>query len=588
MPSPLSSRSRPTRCRSLAVLLAGLLGAVLLPGLAGAADLRFVTLRPAGAAGEWSALIEAKTRKPLAFWGDGQPLTAETADAGGGLQRVRLTGVPAGVSRIEAGHQEKDRRVPLAAVEVARRGAAWDDWVVYHVMLGMFANGNPGNDGEITGWKHPNYAGGDLQGVLARASHLQELGVSAVWLSPLFASRSSHGYDTSNYFRIGDQFAVPGRPEESLALFRALRDDLHGRGIKVILDLALNHATANYQRPEGDPKGLRPRATAARQEAEKVWEGWGSGYRYWDFGHEPTRRFLRDVALHWLKDEGVDGLRLDYVRGVPHDFWAELRREVEAAKPGAYLVGEAWIDAGNAEANARDIATYYQPVDGAPQFESLLDFPMQITFTEVFARGGAATQLEATLQEEAALYGPGARPTYFLDNHDTARFLAWADRPERLTAALGYLASLSGPIVLFYGTETGLAHGGPKAGFTDVGRIPMPWDRLDRNLVGKVAAMLKTRREHPALSHGGRLPLIADKETLVTAKVSPEETVLVGVNLGAAPRTVELDLAGLAPAGTAFQLLLGGAAPAAGEGGKVTWTLPPLSTTWAAAARPRA
>ncbi|HKI02040.1 MAG TPA: alpha-amylase family glycosyl hydrolase [Thermoanaerobaculia bacterium] len=110
-----------------------------------AADIRFLSLRPSGTAGEWSA-------------------------------------------------------------------GPFDDWIVYHIMVDMFAKGSPANDGEITGWKHPNYAGGDLQGILEHADHIQKLGANAVWLSPIFAARSSHAYDATNYYRIGGAFGAPNRP----------------------------------------------------------------------------------------------------------------------------------------------------------------------------------------------------------------------------------------------------------------------------------------------------------------------------------------------------------------------------------------
>jgi glycosidase len=466
----------------------------------------------------------------------------------------------------------------LSLAATPASAAPFGDLTIYHIMVDMFADGNPGNNGEVTGWKHPNYAGGDLQGILAHAQYLQDLGVNAVWLSPIFAARSSHGYDVTNYYQVGSAFAVPGDPKASEELFRKLVADLHQRGIKVILDIPLNHASGSYQRDAGDPDKLHPRATAARQEAEKLWESWGAGYRYWDFSHEPTRRFLKNVALHWLRDEGVDGLRLDYVRGVPHDFWAELYEEVKKVKPEAFLVGEAWMDNQGPEANAKEIAAYYAKVDGKPQFDSLLEFPMQQVMTEVFARGNPAKDLETALRNEESLYGAGAQPTFFLDNHDMSRFMAWTDKPERLVAAVGFMAGLSSPIVLFYGTETGLSHGGPKTGFTDVGRIPMPWGKLDAGLTGRIRDILKVRREHPALTRGERRPLLADKDILVMAKVAPEETVLVGVNLSGAPREVELDAAGLVPAGAKTVPLLGAAAPAAGENGRLKWQLPPLST----------
>ncbi|HBL31812.1 MAG TPA: hypothetical protein DD490_33740 [Acidobacteria bacterium] len=556
--------------------------ALVVAACTGAADAapRIASLVPGTATGTWTVQVTGKeARKPetLAFQVDGRPLAAEVQGAvEGDTVRLRLVDVPAGARRLTVGLRGKEDK-PLAAVGFGPAASPFAGWTVYHVMVEMFADGNPGNNGEITGWKHPNYAGGDLQGLLAHAPHLQDLGVDAVWLSPIFAAKTSHGYDVLNYYRIGDAVAVPGDPQASLELFRRLVQDLHGRGIKVVLDLPLNHAGAAYDRKAGDPGGLDPRATAARQEAEKLWESWGSGYRYWDFGHAPTRRFLKDAALYWLRDEGVDGLRLDYVRGVPHDFWAELYKEVKQVRPDAWLVGEAWTDAAGEEANATDIATWFDRVDGGLQFDSLFDFPLQMTLTSVFARGNPATDLEEWLQRCEAMYGPDALPARFLDNHDMARFLSWTQETDRLVAAVGFLASLSGPAVLFYGTETGLSHGGPKAGFTDAGRIPMPWDRLDQPLLGRLREILRLRREHPALAHGGRLPLLADRETLVMAKVVKEETVLVGVNLGAAPRKVDLDLAGLLPAGAAPRSLLG-EAPAVLDGGRLTWTLPPRGT----------
>ncbi|HEX2223618.1 MAG TPA: alpha-amylase family glycosyl hydrolase, partial [Thermoanaerobaculia bacterium] len=471
---------------------------------------------------------------------------------------------------------------------VDRARAPWAGWTIYHVMVEMFANGNPNNDGEIRDWKHPNYAGGDLQGVLEKTAYLQELGVNAVWLSPIFLSRTSHGYDVLNYYKIGDQFAVPDDPKASLELFRRLVKDLHGRGIQVILDLPLNHAHGAYERDEtGDPGRLDPKATRARQEAEKLWESWGGSYRYWNLEHEPTRRFLKDVALHWLTQEGVDGLRLDYARGVPHDFWAELYAEVKKAKPEAFLVGEVWMDQGGPGGNAREIASYYEKVGGSPQFDSLLEFPLQSVATDVFARGNPALELEEMLQETEALYGPGVLPSRFLDNHDMARFLAWTGEPRRLTAAVGFLASLSGPAILFYGTETGLSHGGPKSGFTDASRIPMPWNSLDRGLGDAVRAILKARAAHPALTRGGRLPLLADKDSMVFAKVAPEETALVAVNLSNAPRTLDLDVSGLVPKGAKLTPVIGtAAAETAADTGRLRWVLPPLSTSAVIVASP--
>jgi glycosidase len=549
-----------------------------------AADLRFASAVPAAdkVPGDWLVAVEgARPGATPVFFADGVAVSAAQVTAAG--TGWRLAGLPPTLARLgvaRPGARAPDAVVRVGALPVDRY--PWADWTIYHVMIEMFRNGSPDNDGEIRGWRHPNYAGGDLQGVREEAGYLADLGATAVWLSPIFAARTSHGYDVTNYYLPADQVAVPGDAQASLALFDQTLATLHGKGVKVVLDIPLNHASKSYDRRNGDPKSLGPRATAARQEAEKVWESWGSGYRYWDFDHAPTRAFLRDAARFWLA-RGVDGLRLDYVRGVPHDFWAELRADVDASHPGTYLVGECWQDQGNADANAVDIASYFAPVGGKPQLPSLLDFPLQIELTDVFARGGAASLLEEWLQHTTALYGADGLPTLFLDNHDMSRFLAWGGGEDSLILALTFMAAQSTPISLFYGSETGLADGAPKMGFTDTGRIPMPWGKLDQALIARVRDVLQARKAHSALGRGGRLPLVADRDVEVFAKVVATETALVGINLGATAREVVLDL-GAVPAQGLAPVVGPASAPTRAADGRLRWLLPPKSASIAAAA----
>ncbi|MDY7093966.1 MAG: alpha-amylase family glycosyl hydrolase [Acidobacteriota bacterium] len=559
---------------------------------ASAAELRMERVVP-GEAGEWHVEVAvknaAKAAESLVFSADGTELAASTEVLDKDRLAVHLAAVPADATRLTVtvpGRRGGDSAtVILGPRSSGAVSLGVEGWTIYHVMMGYFRNANPSNDGEVEGWRHRNYAGGDLQGVLEKADYLADLGVDAVWLSPLFAARTSHGYDVTNYYRIGDAVAVPDDPEASLELFRQVVKALHQRGVKVILDLPLNHANRGYDREAGDPGGHKPRATSARQEAEKLWDSWDAGYRYWNFDHQPTRRFLKDVALHWLVKENVDGLRLDYVRGVPHDFWAELYAEVQAAKPGAFLVGECWADGEGVEANIAEIAKFYEPVTGAgmadpgPQFSSLLDFPMQILLTEVFAGGGSLESVEDWLQGYEHAYGTGARPTFFLDNHDLSRFLSWAGEGERLVAAVGFLASLSEPWVLFYGTEAGLADGAPKRGFNDASRIAMPWVGLEEGTSGAVyepiRQFLRARQRHPALRQGGRRPLVVEEDLLIWVKETAEETALVAVHLGEQARTVQL-ATGLVDLGE-LEAVAGGASPERGEDGWA-WRLEPLST----------
>lgn len=559
--------------RGARLLLLLLLGA-LAPAAAGAADLRFVSVLPreGGVEVELEGRGLAQKAGELAVYLDGvRQAVALTPAAGKDRLRFTLPGAGAGELAVGPG-----KKAPEVAVELLEDLSPFAGLTVYHIMVGYFRNGFAANDGRVEGWRHPNWAGGDLQGVLEKVDYLARLGVNAVWLSPIFRSRTSHGYDVQDYYAFGNQYAVPDDPEASEQLFRRLVAALHEKGIKVVLDLPLNHAHRGYDKEHGDPGHFGPRFAGARQEAEKLWESWGAEFGYWNVENAPTRKFLIDVALHYLVEEGVDGLRLDYVRGLENAFWAELYAAVKAKKPEAWLLGECWIDAAGADANAAEIATYYAPTKSGPQFDSLVDFPMQILATEVFAKGGSLVDVEQWLERYPALYGAAAQPAFFLDNHDLSRFLSWTDRKERLVAALAFLASLSDPMMIFYGSETGLANGSPKPGFSDAGRIPIPWDELDQDLLAQVQKLLAARRDHPALGHGARLPLLVDKDVLVFAKRHHQEIALVGVNLGNGPRRIELDLGTLAGAGDFAALL--GPAPAR-AGGKITWELPALATS---------
>ncbi len=551
-------------------LAAGLLATTLATGAG--AESRFLSVLPDADGTGWVVEFEGDDGARVLL--DGVVVDAVAASGSGGRRTVALE-ESGNADRLILEHATGSAAVRLTPVPAI--AAPFNDRIVYHIMMAYFDNASRGNDRSgMRRWVHRNYAGGDLQGVLRRADYLEALGVNAVWLSPVFQSETSHGYDVLNYYRIGDAVAVPGDPEASKALFDRVVDELGRRGIGVILDLPLDYGAGPYDRRAGDPDRLRPRSTKAKQEAEKVWESWGTGFRYWNFSDDDTRRFLKNVALYWL-EQGVAGFRMDYVRGVDHAFWAEIYAEIKAARSDAFVFGEAWIDADGAGPNMVDIATYYRDVPGiGPQFDSLIEYPMQMVMTDVFARDAPVSRLETWLQATAAAYGEAAAPIYFLDNHDIARFsdLAPEQTRARLLAALTFMASLPGPMSVYYGTETALAGSTPRAGFNDTNRIPMPWDGLDEALIAQVRDVFRAKREQRVLTHGARLPVSADATGLLMARVHGNETALVAVNMNGAPRRFEIPE--VFP-GDGYAALAGGSAPAPGEGGGSSWEVAPMS-----------
>jgi len=453
------------------------------------------------------------------------------------------------------------------------------EWTIYHVYLATFRNGDLGNDGAgLTGWRDAAYAGGDLAGVLAALDHIRDLGADAIWLSPMFAARTSHGYDVSDYLAVGEAVGVAGDRAASLALWRRLRDEAHARGLAIVLDLPLNHAGRAYDFAS-DPWKLKPLSTGPRQSAEKLWESWGAGYRYWDFGHAPTREFLRRVALHWLIEERADGLRLDYVRGVPLDFWRELAADVEARAPGKFLLGECWADDLGTEGNVEAIAECAGAPAPAP-FTALFDFPLQAALADAFTGRSPATRIARLLDLETQRWATSFRPARFLDNHDLARFVDRAGDRASLAAALAFAAAQAGPLVLFYGTETALGGGPSRSGFTDGGRLPMDWSRLDPEFGRQVRDLVALRRAHPAMRRGERRGLLADGDVVVDLRLADGELLLVALNAGKAARSVDFAPPAELAAGSPLAALRGPAP--AWEAGRLAWTLPPRSTSIAA------
>ncbi|HKC92058.1 MAG TPA: alpha amylase N-terminal ig-like domain-containing protein, partial [Candidatus Limnocylindria bacterium] len=225
----------------------------------------------------------------------------------------------------------------------------------YLVFPDRFANGDQMND---PAWKRPwgeaptvkSFFGGDLPGIRQNLGWLTDLGVGGLYLTPVFAAPSNHKYDPSDYERVDPGF---GTNDELAALVR----DAHVRDIRVLLDGVFNHS--------GD------RWFAFKDVREK---GEASKYRDWFFRIESfpvdfdavnyetfanrarshpklntanpeLRDYLVGIGEKWIREADIDGWRLDVANEVDHRFWRAFRDRVKAAKPDAFIVGEAWHDA---------------------------------------------------------------------------------------------------------------------------------------------------------------------------------------------------------------------------------------------------
>ncbi|HSB21208.1 MAG TPA: alpha-amylase family glycosyl hydrolase [Anaeromyxobacteraceae bacterium] len=350
----------------------------------------------------------------------------------------------------------------------------WRDRVAYEIFVRSFAD----SDGDGVG---------DLRGLTARLDYLNDgdpattadLGVDAVWLMPVFPSPSYHGYDVADYRGVNPQYGT-------LADLDAFVQGAHRRGIKVILDMVLNHSSSVhpwFQDSQQGPAAAR-RAWYSWRDAlpttgwRRPWDGtlaWyalNGSYYYGLFspsmpdlnlGNPAVEHELVDSMKFWLA-RGVDGFRLDAVRhyfesadGVvvdqpeSHAFLRRIRTALEDDHPGVLLVAEAWAPL--------EIATTYR---GSGD-EAQLGFAFDLADALVGAAGSgdAAAVVNVLARTEAALPGEArAFDAPFLSNHDQVRVMrALGGDAAAARVAAAALLALPGTPFLYYGEEIGMQGG---------------------------------------------------------------------------------------------------------------------------------
>jgi neopullulanase len=382
--------------------------------------------------------------------------------------------------------------------------------------------------GELEPWDDPptphGFKGGDLLGIAEHLDDLQALGITALYLTPVFASASNHRYHTFDYETVDPLLGG----DEALA---ELLDEAHRRGMRVILDGVFNHASRGFwpfhhilengiRSPYRDWFHLDPDVLAGRRgiaaypghtEAKA-----GLGYRaWWDLPALPTlnhsnpdvREYIYGVAEHWLRF-GIDGWRLDVPEEISEPgFWEEFRRRVLAVNSEAYLVGEIWNPAPEWLAGDRFHAAMNYPLAeailsfvGAGRLDEAL-----VGKTDEYRRNVRAIdgpEFGRQLGRIMTTYDPAVTQMQLnlLDSHDTPRFLSLAggDR-SALRLAMLVQMTLPGAPCIYYGDEIGLE------GREDPDcRRSYPWDpaRQDGELRAFVSGLIQMRKTEPALRHG--------------------------------------------------------------------------------------
>lgn len=332
------------------------------------------------------------------------------------------------------------------AIPVAEAKSAPRPESMYFVLVDRFQNGDPSNDGAIDLADPEAFHGGDLQGVYDRIGYLEALGVTTVWLSPVFRMRTEklnghgafHGYWVSDFGEIEPRFGTS-------ALLRKVSDELHRRGMKLLLDVVLNHV--GYDTPlvaskpgwfhaAGDIEDWNDRTEVETHDVHGLP----------DLAQENPEvyEYLLATSKKWIDEIRPDGFRLDAVKHVPLTFWAKYNDAIRAhAGPDFFLLGE------DLDGDPRRLATTLR--DG--RFSSVFDFPLHFALIDVICKGAPRARLESVLWQDA-LYDHPERLVTLLDNHDLPRLASVCETPDARALAETTLLSMRGIPCLSYGTET--------------------------------------------------------------------------------------------------------------------------------------
>lgn len=467
----------------------------------------------------------------------------------------------------------------------------WNDTVFYQVFIRSFYD----SDGDGVG---------DIRGLIDRLDYLNDgdpntttdLGVTGLWLLPIHPAASYHGYDVTDYYAVNPEYGT-------LDDFRELLDEAHRRGIRVIIDLVLNHTSDQHPWFVASQQSGSPYRNwyvwSATDPGRPNWHRDVAGDYYYGYFSErmPDLNYvepavtaeMQKIVSFWMRDIGVDGFRLDAAKYLieegaviqnsdsTHAWYAAFRPFYKALNPKALTVGEVW--------DLSPIAAEYSQGD---QLDLTFDFDLEETFI-ISLRTGRAADAANTLSRDHALFQPGQYAT-FLANHDLNRAMSQlAANENKARAGATLLLTAPGAPFIYYGEEIGMLGKKPDE---DI-RTPMQWsaeanggfslgtpwrtvnpDYPDRNVAAQsndpdsllvhYRTLIRLRNQHAALRVGDLAIVQSDQPSVFASlRSSLDETVLVVVNLGDKPlNDVQLSLdAGPLQPGRRYRL-----APMLGDG----------------------
>ena len=448
--------------------------------------------------------------------------------------------------------------------------------VVYLIMPDRFANGDTSNDivkgmqqEEIDRSKMYYRHGGDIQGILDNLDYIQDLGFTTIWLNPVQTNdqpyASYHGYAITDHYEIDPRFG-------DIELYNQLSEELHRRGMKLIMDIVHNHTGDQHffiqdlpsndwiHQPDTfmrsnfrDPVIIDP--YASDYDFKQMNQGWFDNHMP-DLNqrHPHLAKYLTQNNIWWIENSGLDGYRIDTYFYPDPDFMIQWTKDIKKEYPDFYLVGEVWVHtqpilASFTEGNNIKIDKPSSELDGVTDFAVYYGLVEALTRDQGWMEG--VSRLYYTLAQDF-FYKDAARNMLFIDNHDISRFLSVVNgNVVKLKSALAFIYTMRGIPCVYYGTELLFT------GFTDPdGKVrqdmPGGWKEdsisvfakegrthAQQDLVHYISKLNELRRIKSSLIDGNMTHFIPANGVYYYARYTEYETILVVLNTS--PKDVKFD-----------------------------------------------
>jgi glycosidase len=509
--------------------------------------------------------------------------------------------IPIHIKTAEGATEAPFSLVPTLQPEGRFQGFSPDD-VIYLLMPDRFANGDPSNDdpaisrGLYDRTKSRYYHGGDFEGIIQHLPYLKSLGVTALWMTPIYDNSNQlnhrekynnqaitdyHGYGAVDFYGVEEHFGT-------LDKFRELVDKAHALGIKIIQDEVANH-TGPYHPWVKDPPTptwfngtgshhlnetwrtwtlMDPHATAELQKS--TLEGWFANILPDLNQNDPEcAQYLIQNTLWWIGRTGLDGIREDTLPYVPRAFWKQWTAAIREHFPNVNVVGEVF-DADPV------LVSSFQAGTGV---DALFDFPLHYAIRKFFTGKAPATDLSKVLAHDS-LYRDANHLLTFVDLHDIQRFMS---QPGATIAGLKnvftFLLTARGIPMIYYGDEVGMQGGNDPdnrrdfpGGWKGDSTTPTP---EQQSLVEHLQRIGRLRAELEPLRRGTMTELLVETDQYAYTRATPQATVLVVFNRAAEPATLHIPLQ--MPEGTELQDALGVAPGTKAQQGVIEVRMPPQS-----------